>query len=122
MQWLTMKVTMVHGRVIAIHVCPCMCRGGSHRSISLSTDTPMRTPPETIAPRGLNIRQAAAYWGVSPGTFRKLVRLGLAPAAAEPAWSRSKRLRLACAGRGDVGAGGDVVTRMTEGSEILCDA
>jgi hypothetical protein len=30
--------------------------------------------------RGLNIRQAAAYWGVSPGTFKKLVRLGLAPA------------------------------------------
>jgi hypothetical protein len=40
----------------------------------------MRTPPQTIAPRGLNIHQAAAYWGVSPGTFRKLVRLGLAPA------------------------------------------
>jgi hypothetical protein len=31
-----------------------------------------------ILPRGLNI-QAAAYWGVSPGTFKKLVRLGLAP-------------------------------------------
>jgi hypothetical protein len=40
----------------------------------------MRTAPQTIAPRGLNIRQAAAYWGVSPGTFRKLIRLGLAPA------------------------------------------
>jgi hypothetical protein len=39
----------------------------------------MCKPPQTIAPRGLNIRQAAAYWGVSPGTFRKLVRLGLAP-------------------------------------------
>ena len=37
-------------------------------------------PPSTIVPRGLNIRQAAAYWGVSPNTFRKLVRLGLAPA------------------------------------------
>ena len=33
-----------------------------------------------ILPRGLNIRQAAAYWGVSPNTFKKLVRLGLAPA------------------------------------------
>jgi hypothetical protein len=33
----------------------------------------------TIPPRGLNIRQAAAYWGVFPGTFRKLIRLGLAP-------------------------------------------
>jgi hypothetical protein len=33
-----------------------------------------------IEPRGLNIRLASAYWGVSPGTFKKLVRLGLAPA------------------------------------------
>jgi hypothetical protein len=33
-----------------------------------------------IPPRGLNIRQASAYWGVSPGTFKKMVRLGLAPA------------------------------------------
>jgi hypothetical protein len=35
---------------------------------------------QTIPPRGLNIRQAASYWGVSPNTFKKLVRLGLAPA------------------------------------------
>jgi hypothetical protein len=56
-----------------------MVGGGSHRAISLGTDTPMRTPPQTIPPRGLKIRQASAYWGVSPGTFRKLVRLGLAP-------------------------------------------
>ena len=42
-----------------------------------------KTPLPIIAPRGLNIRQAAAYWGVSPGTFRKLVRLGLAPAPLE---------------------------------------
>jgi hypothetical protein len=39
----------------------------------------MCKPPQTIRSRGLNIRQAAAYWGVSPGTFKKLVRLGLAP-------------------------------------------
>ena len=32
-----------------------------------------------IPPRGLNIRQASAYWGVSPGTFKKMVRIGLAP-------------------------------------------
>jgi hypothetical protein len=38
------------------------------------------TPLSTIAPRGLNIRQASAYWGVSPNTFKRLVRLGLAPA------------------------------------------
>ena len=37
-------------------------------------------PLSSIAPRGLNIRQASAYLGVSPGTFKKLVRLGLAPA------------------------------------------
>jgi hypothetical protein len=24
-------------------------------------------------------RQAAAYWGVSPGTFKKMVGLGIAP-------------------------------------------
>ena len=30
-------------------------------------------------PRGMSERQAAAYWGVSPGTFRKMTRLGLAP-------------------------------------------
>jgi excisionase family DNA binding protein len=32
-----------------------------------------------IAPRALTIRQAAEYWGVSPNTFRKLVRAGIAP-------------------------------------------
>jgi hypothetical protein len=30
--------------------------------------------------RGLSIREAAKYMGVSPGTFRKLFRLGIAPA------------------------------------------
>jgi hypothetical protein len=35
--------------------------------------------PPSIAPRGLNIRQAAAYWGVSLGTYKKLVALGVAP-------------------------------------------
>ena len=39
-----------------------------------------KIPLPGITPRGLNIRQAAAYWGVSPGTFKKLVRRGLAPA------------------------------------------
>jgi hypothetical protein len=33
----------------------------------------------TIPPRGLSIRQASSYWGVSPKTFKKRVRLGLAP-------------------------------------------
>ena len=32
-----------------------------------------------IAPRGFSLIQAAAYWGVSPGTFKKLVGLGIAP-------------------------------------------
>jgi hypothetical protein len=40
------------------------------------TDMPAESP---LPVRGLNIRQAAAYWGVSPNTFRKLVRLGFAP-------------------------------------------
>ena len=40
-----------------------------------------KTPslPSSVAPRGLNIRQAAEYWGCSPGTFKKLVELGVAP-------------------------------------------
>jgi hypothetical protein len=31
------------------------------------------------SPRGLSERQAAALWGVSAGTHRKMVRLGIAP-------------------------------------------
>jgi hypothetical protein len=31
-------------------------------------------------PRGMNIREASRYWGASPNTFKKLVRLGLAQA------------------------------------------
>jgi hypothetical protein len=34
---------------------------------------------DDIAPRGFNLTQAAAYWGVSPGTFKTLVRRGQAP-------------------------------------------
>jgi hypothetical protein len=41
---------------------------------------PVFKSPSTIPSRGLNIKQAAAYWGVSPNTFKRLVRLGLAPA------------------------------------------
>jgi hypothetical protein len=41
---------------------------------------PVCKPPSIIPSRGLNIRQAASYWGVSPNTFKKLVGLGLAPA------------------------------------------
>ena len=52
-------------------------------------------PPSTILPRGLNIRQASAYWGVSPNTFRKLVRLGLAPALKLPGLDRNVYDRLA---------------------------
>jgi hypothetical protein len=36
--------------------------------------------PSTIPSRGPNTRQAASYWGVLANTFKKLVRLGLAPA------------------------------------------
>jgi hypothetical protein len=35
------------------------------------------------SPRGLSERQAASYWGVSAGTFKKMVRLGIAPAPME---------------------------------------
>jgi hypothetical protein len=36
-------------------------------------------PKSALHPRGMNVIAAARYWGVSPGTFRKLVRLGIAP-------------------------------------------
>jgi excisionase family DNA binding protein len=39
----------------------------------------MKTLP-AVEPRGLTMRQAAAYWGVSYNTFRKLIREGVAPA------------------------------------------
>jgi hypothetical protein len=32
-----------------------------------------------LPPRGMSGRQASAYWGVSPGTFKKMVALGIAP-------------------------------------------
>jgi hypothetical protein len=35
--------------------------------------------PSNVAPRGFNVRQAAEYWGCSVGTFKKLVRIGIAP-------------------------------------------
>ena len=35
--------------------------------------------PLNLPPRGLTYRQAAAYWGVSANTFRKLVNAGVAP-------------------------------------------
>jgi hypothetical protein len=34
---------------------------------------------QIFTPRGMSGRQAAAYWGVSPGTFKKMVELGIAP-------------------------------------------
>jgi len=40
----------------------------------------MGSPRNMPAPRGLNVINAARDMGVSPGTFRKLVRLGIAPA------------------------------------------
>jgi hypothetical protein len=43
----------------------------------MSKQTPLGS--SNFLPRGLNITQAAHYWGVSPGTFKKLVRLGIAP-------------------------------------------
>ena len=43
--------------------------------------TDPKNPTASALPaRGMNVIAAARYWGVSPGTFRKLVRLGIAPA------------------------------------------
>lgn len=39
----------------------------------------MGKPSPVPAPRGLNVIAAAKYMGVSPGTFRKLVRLAIMP-------------------------------------------
>jgi hypothetical protein len=35
------------------------------------------TLPAGIAPRGLNLDQAAEYWGCCPSTFKKLMKLGI---------------------------------------------
>jgi hypothetical protein len=35
--------------------------------------------PAGMKPRGLNVVQAAAYWGCGQSTFKKLVKLGIAP-------------------------------------------
>jgi hypothetical protein len=45
----------------------------------LTDVTSMRLFMSNIPARGLTQRQAAAYWGVSYNTFRKLVKLGVAP-------------------------------------------
>jgi hypothetical protein len=38
----------------------------------------MKTPNDLV-PRGLSLVQAAVYWGVSPGTFKTLVKRGQVP-------------------------------------------
>jgi hypothetical protein len=43
----------------------------------MTSTAQLQTP---VLPRGLNIRQASAYWGVSPNTFKRLVQRGDAPA------------------------------------------
>jgi hypothetical protein len=35
--------------------------------------------PAGMKPRGLNVVQAAKYWGCGQSTFKKLVKLGIAP-------------------------------------------
>jgi hypothetical protein len=45
-----------------------------------SSETMATTKSQISPPRGMSERQAAAYWGVSPGTYRKMIRLGIAPA------------------------------------------
>jgi hypothetical protein len=39
----------------------------------------MGNPTPVPAPRGMNVIAAAKYVGISPGTFRKLVRVGIMP-------------------------------------------
>jgi len=34
---------------------------------------------DNVEPRALNLPKAASYWGVAPGSFKKLVKLGVAP-------------------------------------------
>jgi hypothetical protein len=62
-----------------------------------------------IPPRGLNINQASAYWGVSPGTFKKLVRLGFAPAPMKlPGIERNIFDKIALDRAMDAGSGGSL--------------
>jgi hypothetical protein len=37
----------------------------------------LSTLPAGIAPRGLNLDQAAEYWGCCPSTFKKMVKIGI---------------------------------------------
>jgi hypothetical protein len=46
----------------------------------MTTSTKAKAKHQITSPRGLSERAAAALWGVSAGTHRKMVRLGLAPA------------------------------------------
>jgi hypothetical protein len=43
----------------------------------------MKKTPQETEPRLLTINQVAAYWAVSPNTFRKIVRKGIAPGPLE---------------------------------------
>ena len=36
--------------------------------------------PTSVQPRGFNLDQASEYWGCCASTFKKLVKLGIAPA------------------------------------------
>jgi hypothetical protein len=47
--------------------------------MTTNTNTKAKATKHQIAPRGMSERQAAALWGVSAGTHRKMVLLGLAP-------------------------------------------
>jgi hypothetical protein len=40
--------------------------------------------PFELQPRLLTIRQTASYWGISPNTYKKLVRRGIAPGPVNP--------------------------------------
>jgi hypothetical protein len=61
---------------LSAHFCPSLLGSPSH----LFNRSPVMGNPAIVpAPRGMNVIAAARYMGVSPGTFRKLVRLGIMP-------------------------------------------
>jgi hypothetical protein len=62
--------------------------------------------PPTLSP-GLNVRQASAYWGVSPGTLRKTRSVRSGAGTSEVARPGTQCLRPPSTRRRDDGAGGE---------------
>jgi hypothetical protein len=69
---------ILEAREVAAHVSLGE-KPGDSPSYLFNRSPVMGNPTPVLAPRGHNVISAAKYWGVSPGTFRKRIRI--APAS-----------------------------------------